>query len=84
MGFLRRLGSGPRRVFAVAALVGWVPAAMSHGAEAWNTDDLRKFIDGATIMAAGGGGSPSIANKLLSTYFDASSTVTLNNVAKTS
>ncbi len=48
--------------------------------ETWNSGDLDNFIDGATIMAAGGGGSPKIAKKLLDQYFTVSDTVQLNNI----
>ena len=49
--------------------------------ETWTYSDLSQFIDGATIMAAGGGGSPTIAKQLLKTYFSASETVELVEVS---
>ena len=47
--------------------------------ETWNSSDLDNFIDGATIIAAGGG-SPTVAKKLLDQYFTVSDTVQLDNV----
>lgn len=65
----------------VAAVGLWVClSATSNAAETWNSGDIKSFIDGSTIMAAGGGGSPSVAVKLWSQYFDVSDTVTLNDV----
>ena len=68
------------RVIPAAGLLACFSAA-SHAAETWNSEDLSNFVDGATIMAAGGGGSPTVADKLLSKYFGASDTVTLTNVS---
>lgn len=55
------------------------PAAQAS--ETWGSDDLNSFIKGATIMAAGGGGSPTIAFQLLNKYFTDADTVQVNNVA---
>ena len=68
-----------RNTVATCVLLGCIPMT-SYAAETWNSDDVKSFIDGATIMAAGGGGSPTVAVELWSKYFGDSGTVTLNNV----
>ncbi len=68
-----------RQVFYTISLFSSLSVTV-HATETWVSDDLDSFIDGAAIMAAGGGGSPSLAKKLLDQYFTASDTVTLNNI----
>ena len=51
------------------------------GSETWDSDDLESFIDGSTIMAAGGGGSPTIAKELLQKYFPSSASIKLDEVS---
>lgn len=43
-------------------------------------NDLDDFIDGSTVMAAGGGGSAKIAKQLVDKYFTESDQVVLNDV----
>lgn len=69
-----------RNMVVSCALLGGLTMT-SHAAETWNSDDIKSFIDGATIMAAGGGGSPTVAFRLSSKYFGDSDTVTLNDVS---
>ena len=56
-------------------------SAPSHAEKNFNKSDIESFVYGATIMAAGGGGSPSIAFKLLSQYLKDSDNVDLYDVS---
>ena len=49
--------------------------------ESWDYQDLESFIDGSTIMAAGGGGSPTIAKELLQKYFPSAGSIKLDEVS---
>ncbi len=69
-----------RSALAACALLGSL-FVDSYAAETWNTDDIKSFIDGATIMAAGGGGSPTVAAQLSSKYFSDSASVILNDIS---
>ena len=64
----------------VVVLVGVFPTA-GRTDQTWLYSDLEQFIDGSTIMAAGGGGSPSIANRLLKQYFSNSDSVQLTDIS---
>lgn len=64
-----------------ASLAVMLIAISSFAKETWHYDDLELFIKGSTIMAAGGGGSPVVANQLLRKYFSPSGSVVLNDVA---
>ena len=75
----------PLRKFGIGWVLPFAFLLFAHGnslaGESWSHDDLEAFIDGATIMAAGGGGSPTIAKQLLTKYFPVSGTVELDEVS---
>ena len=70
-------------------VVGAIITCLSALTPSWATQDLgeadlENFIEGATIMAAGGGGSPAVARKLLEKVFMPSDTVVLSDVSDVS
>ena len=70
---------GIATILAIMALV--CTPNRSLASESWDYDDLVSFIDGAAIMAAGGGGSPAIAKQLLTKYFPSSGSIVLDEIS---
>ena len=78
MWYQVRIGDLLKQLVTAVLVLG--ASASSLATQQLGYKDLDDFIDGSTIMAAGGGGSPSISRKLLSNHFGVNDTVQLSAV----
>ena len=76
-----RCGGGRIKAASLSVMLLLCLPVSGAASETWDTDDLESFIDGSTIMAAGGGGSPTIAKELLGKYFPTSASIKLDEVS---